>query len=319
MAAFTIRHTTCFTYRQPVSFGVHYAMVRPRDGIDQTVVEADLHISPRPSQIEWSQDTYGNHIAAIHFDGKADHLRVESIVKVEQKLKNFAVPAPEPFTENPWPFAHLLGKRPKLDEFLQPFYENADGAVGAWARRFMTDEQPADLRDLLIKMTHAIRRDFAYAIREAKGIQTPSETLGWRKGTCRDFAVLMIDALRLLGVAARFVSGYVHVPRTPGEAPFAGSTHAWVQAYVPGQGWVDFDPTNGITGNRDLIRVAVVRDPADALPLHGTWFGEAADCLGMDVSVSVTHHENGKEPGPTPRPLAPAWQVQSRAPHFALA
>ena len=109
-------------------------------------------------------------------------------------------------------------------------------------------------------------------------------TLALGRGTCRDFALLMMEAVRCLGMAARFVSGYLYVPDKDGTTHFGGgSTHAWCQVYLPGAGWVEFDPTNGIVGNRDLIRVAVARDPRQAVPLSGTFSGSRSDSLGMDV------------------------------------
>ena len=128
--------------------------------------------------------------------------------------------------------------------------------------------------------------------------QEPRRTLRLGSGTCRDFAVLMIEAVRSLGLAARFVSGYIYVPsrdrRGAPEHHGGGNTHAWMQVYLPGAGWVEFDPTNNIVGNRDLIRVAVVRDPNHAVPLSGSWTGAAADCLGMEVSIRVTSDEGGQ-------------------------
>jgi transglutaminase-like putative cysteine protease len=108
------------------------------------------------------------------------------------------------------------------------------------------------------------------------------------RGSCRDFALLMMEAVRSLGLAARFVSGYLYVPSRDGpEHIGGGSTHAWCQVYLPGAGWVEFDPTNGIIGNRDLIRVAVARDPSQAIPLSGTYAGSPEDELGMKVQVNV--------------------------------
>ena len=106
-------------------------------------------------------------------------------------------------------------------------------------------------------------------------------------GTCRDFALLMMEAARSLGLAARFVSGYLHVPVEGSDHVGGGSTHAWVQVYLPSAGWVEFDPTNGIVGNRDLIRVAVAREPAQAVPLCGTFTGMREDALGMQVDIDV--------------------------------
>ena len=100
--------------------------------------------------------------------------------------------------------------------------------------------------------------------------------------------MLMIAALRLRGIAARFVSGYVHLADDDDDCATGGNTHAWVQVYVPGPGWVDFDPSGGIVGNQNLIRVAVAHHPREAIPLQGTWFGTASDHLAMKVAVKVT-------------------------------
>ena len=147
----------------------------------------------------------------------------------------------------------------------------------------------AKLSQTALDYLEAIRGEFAYVARQEAGVQEPLRTLRMGSGTCRDFAVLMIEALRSLGFAARFVSGYLH---SPGALPTAyrggGNTHAWVQVFLPGAGWIELDPTNGIVGNRDLIRVAVVRDPRQAVPLSGTWIGFPADSLGMQVEVNVT-------------------------------
>ena len=150
---------------------------------------------------------------------------------------------------------------------------------------------------LLTTITHAIRARFTYVAREEMGVQDPIRTLRLGSGSCRDFAVLMIEAVRALGFAARFVSGYLYVPQrstpiSPGQSRVGGgATHAWLRVYVPGAGWVEMDPTNGIVGNRDLIRVAVARDHRQAVPLHGTWTGFPSDSLGMTVEVSVTEAE----------------------------
>jgi transglutaminase-like putative cysteine protease len=141
-------------------------------------------------------------------------------------------------------------------------------------------------------MCFAIREGFIYRRRSEHGTQSPAVTLHTRRGSCRDFALLMMEAVRSLGFAARFVTGYIYVPGRDGAANLGGgSTHAWCQVFLPGAGWVEFDPTNGIVGNRDLIRVAVARHPRQAIPLSGTYFGRASDDLGMTVQVNVTTEE----------------------------
>jgi transglutaminase-like putative cysteine protease len=137
-------------------------------------------------------------------------------------------------------------------------------------------------------MTRTIKRTFKHGVRHEKGIQDPVRTLKLASGSCRDLAVLMIAALRSLGVAARFVSGYLHLADDDDDRVTGGNTHAWVQVYLPGPGWVDFDPSSGMVGNQNLVRVAVVHEPREAIPLQGTWIGTASDHLAMQVAVKVT-------------------------------
>jgi transglutaminase-like putative cysteine protease len=168
--------------------------------------------------------------------------------------------------------------------------------LDAWSRRFLDGLTKVDAPHILAAMTLAIHEDLKYEGRASGPPQRPLETLSLGRGTCRDFAVLMMEAARTLGLAARFVSGYLYVPkRADGSATHrgGGNTHAWVRVFLPSGGWAEFDPTNGLVGNRDLIRVAVVRDPAQATPLSGTWDGDVGDYLGMDVEVDVAVEEPG--------------------------
>jgi len=121
---------------------------------------------------------------------------------------------------------------------------------------FFRKDGSADTHELLVDMTRTIRRTVKHVSRHEKGIQAPVRTLNLGSGSCRDLAVLMIAALRLRGIAARFVSGYVHLADDDDDDDVAGgNTHAWAQVYVPGPGWVDFDPSGGVVGNQNLIRV----------------------------------------------------------------
>ena len=153
---------------------------------------------------------------------------------------------------------------------------------------------------MLSDMTAAIRRDFTYVPRPEKGTQSPIETLARRKGTCRDYAMLMIEAARALGLAARFVSGYVYNPTAREDRVGGGNTHAWVRVYLPGSGWVEFDPTNGIVGNRGLIRVAIARDIYQAVPISGTWNGFPGSFIDMDVNVNISVEDRVSVPSPMP-------------------
>jgi transglutaminase-like putative cysteine protease len=161
--------------------------------------------------------------------------------------------------------------------------------VATWALKFTRSGLPTETGHLLMTMTMGIRESFVYSRRNDPGTQPPQLTLATMRGTCRDFAWLMIEACRSLGFAARFVTGYIYVPSRDGPVlRGGGATHAWVQVFLPGAGWVEFDPTNGIVGNKDLIRVGVAREPAQARPLSGSFIGDRGDYLGMDVQVHVT-------------------------------
>jgi transglutaminase-like putative cysteine protease len=160
--------------------------------------------------------------------------------------------------------------------------------VEAWLARFVTKGMSRPTGQLLMTLNEPIAEGFSYKRRISRGTQTPGETLETQQGTCRDFALLMMEAARSLGFAARFVTGYICVPTRDGPVRLGGgSTHAWCQIYVPGSGWVEFDPTNGIVGNRDLMRVGVARTPQQAIPHPGACWRDADNEVGMEVSVNV--------------------------------
>jgi transglutaminase-like putative cysteine protease len=176
-----------------------------------------------------------------------------------------------------------------LAVYLRPHAEDPDGSLAAWAKSFVAGEQD-DTSSALRRMMDTIRESFQYQAREAEGTQTPGETLASLSGTCRDYAWLMIEALRRLGLACQFVSGYLYDPALDGQEDGrvgSGSTHAWLSVYLPGAGWLAYDPTNRITEGFDLIPVAVARHPGQAAPLAGAWYGKPSDYQGMEVTVSV--------------------------------
>jgi transglutaminase-like putative cysteine protease len=174
-----------------------------------------------------------------------------------------------------------------LAPFIARAHADPAGEVARFAARFVRPVGRTHLATVLADMTHAIRREFSYGVRLHGAPQSPLETLESRRGSCRDFAVLMMDAVRSLGLAAQFASGYVYSTSTAAKRDGGGHTHAWMRAYLPSAGWFDFDPTNGLIGSTDLIRVAAVADPRQAIPLHGTWAGMRGAYLGMDVEVDI--------------------------------
>jgi transglutaminase-like putative cysteine protease len=286
MPLLTIRHVTQYRYRQPVSFGEHRIMVRPRESYDQRLIAASLDISPEPAELRWLHDVFGNSVAIARFDKRATMLRVASLVRLDHEPLAGSEVAIEDYART-FPFTYSSEDMPDLLRSIERGHLDPGRIVDNWARGFVRGEGPTDTLAMLTEFATAIRRDFTYVARHEKGTQTPIETLQKRQGTCRDFAVLMIEAVRALGLAARFVSGYVYNPSRGEGRVGGGSTHAWVRIFLPGSGWVEFDPTNGIVGNRGLIRVAIARDPYQALPLSGTWSGFPNSYIDMEVEVDV--------------------------------
>jgi transglutaminase-like putative cysteine protease len=292
MPILSIRHLTRYRYRNPVALGEHRMMLRPRESYDQRLIDCDVTIGPTPARLSYVHDVFGNCVGVANFSGRTDVLSFESRVRLEHTpLPAFAdVDGEIEAYAGVLPAAYSSDDLPDLMLSIARQYPDPQGAVDAWARRFVRPAGKTSLQRLLGDMTQAIYADFKYKTRLQGGAQSPLETLALRAGSCRDFALLMMEAVRSLGLAARFVSGYIYSPHlNPSHRGRIGGghTHAWVRVYLPACGWVEFDPTNGIVGNADLVRVAIARDPRQALPLWGTWSGLPADFLDMEVEVDV--------------------------------
>jgi transglutaminase-like putative cysteine protease len=284
MPILTIRHLTRYRYRQPVAFGEHRMMLRPREGLDQRVIDARLEIRPHPVLIRTMQDLFGNVVTCVRFDQTSRDLTFDSHIRLDHRPEGGAAEADEPFPAAGAPFLYDAEDYPDLARAIAPAYRDPGNEVEAWTRRFAPANGRGRVGEALIAMTRAINEDFSYEQRLFDAARAPVETLARRSGSCRDFAVLMIDGARRLGLAARFVSGYLCA--APGRVG-GGHTHAWAQVYLPSQGWLDFDPTNGIVDGQGLVRVAVAVDPRHALPLHGVWYGKAGDYIGLEVDVEI--------------------------------
>ncbi|HEY8564906.1 MAG TPA: transglutaminase family protein [Beijerinckiaceae bacterium] len=289
MKALTVRHTTRYRYAKPVSFGPHRLMLRPRDSHDLRLVRTELTLSP-PATTRWLHDVFGNSVAVATFAEPGVELLVQSVLHIER----YGLPAPlldlDPDAAQ-YPFVYTSEDRTDLGRTLERHSPDPGGRVEEWAKSFVLSRS-TDTLALLADLNLAFRRDFAYRAREEEGTQTPAETLDRMSGTCRDYAYLFIEAARSLGFGARFVSGYLYDPKLDGGSADAtlgaGATHAWAEVYLPGAGWVEYDPTNGLIGSESLIRIAVTREPSQALPVSGSYVGDAEDYLGMEVEVAVT-------------------------------
>jgi transglutaminase-like putative cysteine protease len=282
----TLTHTTLYSYAQPVALGEHRLMVRPRESFDQRLVEANLKITPEPAELRWLHDVFGNALALATFARRTKELYIESTVSVQHEPNSVEDIQVERYARR-FPFTYASDDMPDLARSIERGHHDPERVIDDWARGFVRSKGATDTMDMLQRMTGHIHDKFTYLARYEKGTQTPMDTLAKQRGTCRDFAVLMIEAARALGLAARFVSGYLYDPEHHEPLVGGGNTHAWVHIFLPGSGWIEFDPTNGIVGNSGLIRVAVARDPTQAIPISGTWRGFPADNLGMKVGVNV--------------------------------
>jgi transglutaminase-like putative cysteine protease len=290
-----VRHLTRYRYARPVSFGEHRMMFRPRESFDQHVLDSILTITPKPASIRYIHDAFGNTIGIARFESEARVLVFESINRLEHHPEHALDTPDDREGANAYPFVYDAVDEPDLGPSTTQIHPDPDGVLKAWSLRFLEGLTKIDAPHILAAMTLAIHDELAYEARHSGPPQTPLETLKLGRGTCRDFAVLMMEAARSLGLATRFVSGYLYAPGRA-DAPArrgGGNTHAWVRVFLPSGGWAEFDPTNGLVGNRDLIRVAVVRDPVQAVPLSGTFDGEVGDYVGMDVEVDVVAEEPG--------------------------
>jgi len=286
MSILKVTHRTTYRYGAAVSFGEHRWLFRPRDSQLQRLILAERTISPEPSDLTWIHDVFSNQIAVVNFDRKAAELSFESAITLEHTPQT-GPRFPTDEAARIWPFEYDSDTLTDIEPYRRIHYP--DPAVEAWAQKLIPHAGVADTAELLLTLTHAVRETCSYSRRTDPGTQPPALTLERKRGTCRDFTLLMMEAARILGFAARFVTGYIYVPaRDEGRIRGSGATHAWVQIFLPGAGWVEFDPTNGIIGNRDLIRVGVGRDPRHAKPLSGSYVGDRATYLGMEIDVQVT-------------------------------
>ncbi|MCX8999604.1 transglutaminase family protein [Rhizobiaceae bacterium BDR2-2] len=287
MMIFSVRHITAYRYKKPVSFGQHRLMFRPRDSFDQTLLNCSLDVFPQPDSVRWIHDVFGNCIALIDLSAESAELRFETSIRLDHTA-HVPLDLEMDVQAFSFPFAYDADEAIDLERTIARHYADPDDEVGRWARQFVPFSPTARTGHVLMTLCYAIRESFSYSRRSEHGTQTPLETLRLRNGSCRDFALLMMEAARSLGLAARFVTGYIYVPDRDGSVTLGGgSTHAWCQIFLPGAGWVEFDPTNGIVGNRDLIRVGVARDPRQAIPLSGSYDGGPLDFDSMQVQVNV--------------------------------
>ena len=281
----SISHITVYRYTEPVSLGTHRLMVRPLEGHDVQIRSSTLHIVPA-SRLRWVHDSFGNSIAIADFNEPASELRVESAVVVEQYNTN-----PYDFIIEPYatelPFEYLPEEKTDLAPYLQRQFPQDDASIREWVRPFLGLNGKARTLEFLTALNKSVPMFFNYRRREMPGVQSPAETLKHRSGSCRDFAVLLIETARQLGLAARFVSGYLCQSTDGVHEAALGATHAWAEIYLPGAGWKGFDPTCGILAADFHVRVATTRLPSQAVPVSGGYTGSVRFFKSLQVLVDA--------------------------------
>ncbi len=280
MKRIRITHGTEYHYRSSVRFGPHRALVRPREGHDVHIARSRLEIEPA-ADVRWYRDIYGNSIAILTFEGPARVLRLMSEVDVDLYEALPVAWAIDPMAQA-YPFQYDASDQIDIVPYRLPSYPHDAPAVQEWLRELYRPEQAIGTLELLDRLNTRIHDYFDYQRREEPGVQLPCRTLELKSGSCRDFAVFMMEAARHWGFVARFVTGYIQM----GEDQH-GATHAWTEIYIPGAGWRGYDPTNNKHAGSEHVSVAVAREHEKASPLSGTWDGAADAFERMEVSVQV--------------------------------
>jgi len=283
MKRIRIQHSTTYTYSEPVKLLPHKLMLRPRAGHDIQLESTSLSISPAHT-VKWHRDIYGNSVAVVAFHEPSNELKVVSDVVIghyETAPLDFIVDEKAVM----FPFYFDPSERVDLVPYQTLCFPGDSDSVRDWLQQLWQPGQPIETYALLARINKEIVKNFGYKMREEPGVQRPAETLETGSGSCRDFATLFIEACRYFGLAARFVSGYLHCPDT---VQGHGSTHAWAEVYLPGAGWKGFDNTSGIVVGQDHIAAAVTRHPGDAPPISGRYVGKTSKPPAMKVKVIVS-------------------------------
>ena len=286
-----ITHRTTYEYHEKLVFGVHKLMLRPRESRNLRLISHTLELSPAAT-ITWANDVAGNAVASATFKAPADTLVIDSFAELELDVEQWPV---FDIAASAIDYPFLLSEDEMLDlgALRLQTYLDSDGRLRDWAQGFITGTSTNTLA-LLKDLSAGVAARITYEYRETDAAQSPTETLVRNSGSCRDFAVLFVDAVRSLGFGARIVSGYLYDPEQDAVgSQGAGSTHAWAEVYVPGAGWIVFDPTNRSVGGFNLIPLAVARNIAQTMPVSGSFIGHPNAFKALDVAVRVKAIQGG--------------------------
>jgi transglutaminase-like putative cysteine protease len=254
--------------------------LRPREGHDVKIESAELQIEPQ-ANVRWLRDIYGNSIAVLTFAEPTRKLSLHSEVSVTLSEEGPAECLLEPSATS-YPFQYAANEQVEIVPYRLPSYPHDGPAVQKWLLDLYQPGQLIDTWDLLNRLNTRIFEAFEYRYRPEYGVQLPCATLSLGSGSCRDYAVFMMEAARHWGFAARFVTGYIQMAE--GQH---GATHAWTEIYLPGAGWRGYDPTNNKLAGWEHVSVGVAREQDKASPLSGSWEGPANAFERMDISVQV--------------------------------
>lgn len=285
MPQLKVQHRTRYRYREPMRFGPHRLMLRPRESRNLQLLQHDLVCSP-PATTTWSHDVLNNSVATANFAEASDTLLVDSVAELALDVERWPV-FPIAASAASYPFLLSDDDMTDLGALRLQSYLDATGQLQDWTQGFVAG-RPTDTLELLKDLCAGVAAQLSYEVRDEENTQSPQDTLARGRGSCRDFAALFVDAVRYLGFGARIVSGYLYDPdREATGSSGSGSTHAWAEVYVPGAGWITFDPTNRSVGGHNLIPVAVARHIRQTIPVAGSFIGDPDAFVGMDVEVSV--------------------------------
>jgi len=281
MQCYKIIHRTYYNYFANVSLGIHQLLLRPRENHDLRIETFVLKSEPE-AKISWHRDVEDNSVAIATFTKQTKQLFIESEVIIQQYnetpldfiVANYAISYPFEYQED--------------DKFsLSPYMVLPDTEtielLNRWIFNVYKDSEDIQTYTLLQRLAIYINKTLVYKVREEPGVQTVKQTLDFGYGSCRDFAKLFMEVVKCLGLATRFVSGYLYAPLMSNQV---GSTHAWAEVYLPGGGWKGFDPTIGDIVGKDHIPVAVSRLAESVPPISGSFMGESNSTLDVGVWVS---------------------------------
>ncbi|CAA0093990.1 putative protein [Zhongshania aliphaticivorans] len=281
MQRYKILHRTYYNFSSEVQLGPHHLRLRPREDYELRIESSTLNITPS-AKIRWHRDVEGNSVATATFDRPTQQLVFDSELIIQQYNEsplNFLV---ADYAIN-YPFTYKPEDQILLAPYMQLPDQETQEMISLWAQNLWQSNEKIQTYTLLQGIASHIFESHTYKLREEPGVQTAKDTLSCGTGSCRDFAQLFMDAAKCMGLAARFVSGYLHAPGTDA----AGATHAWAEVYLPGAGWKGFDPTIGKLAGTDHIAVAVSRLPEAIPPIEGSFIGEPESTLDVGVWVST--------------------------------